>query len=118
MVLHHVGILQKGGCLASAKGSEPTWRIAESKREVEHSVKKIMQDILGWCTVRQVIRRAPWTCSDWHNLQRSAFLALKALRMAIPRLPAVTDRQYVLGWTLPTLMLMRVEREGAKNGHG
>ena len=96
MVLHHLGLLQTGGPLAFEQGSEGSWRLASSKQEVESSVKKLMKLILGWCTVRQVIRRAPQTCTEWRKLQRSAFMAVKKLKMPIPRLPARSEHQYVL----------------------
>ena len=114
MVLRHLGLLQKGGSLAFDKGSEGSWRLASSKQEVESSVKKLMKLILGWCTVRKVIRQAPQTCTEWCKLQRSAFMAVKRLKMPIPRLPVRTKHKYVLGWTLRTLMLMLMEKRGLK----
>ena len=114
MVLHHLGLLQTGGPLAFEQGSEGSWRLASSKREVESSVKKLMKLILGWCTVRKVIRRAPQTCTEWRTLHRSAFMAVKKLKMPIPRLPASTEHQYVRAWTRRTLMLMFMEKQGLK----
>ena len=114
MVLHHLGLLQKGGSLAFEQGSEGSWRLASSKQEVESSVKKLMKLILGWCTVRKVIRRAPKTCTEWCKLQRSAFMALKKLKVPIPRLDVSKGHQYVLAWTLRTLMLMLMEKQGVK----
>ena len=64
IVLHHLGLLQKGGSLAFDKGSEGSWRLASSKQEVESSVQKLMKLIFGWCTVRKVIRQAPQTCTE------------------------------------------------------
>ena len=113
MVLHHLGLLQTGGPLAFEQGSEGSWRLASSKRLVESS-EKLMKLILGWCTVRTVIRRAPQTCTAWRALHHSAFMAVKKLKMPIPRLPASTEHQYVLARTLRTLMLMFMEKQGLK----
>ena len=77
-------------------------------------MKKLTTLILGWCTVRKVIRRAPQTCTEWLKLQRSAFMAVKRLNMPIPRLPVRTKHKYVLGWTLRTMMLMLMEKQGLK----
>jgi hypothetical protein len=49
-------------------------------------------------------------------MQHSAFLALRALQAPIPRLPRAKDNKasYVLSWTIRTLMLTLMDKEGVR----
>ena len=114
MVLHHLGVLEKGVSISFEHGCAPTWRLAQSVAEVASSVTKLEKMIWGWRAVRGEIHRAPHTCSEWCQFQRSAFSKLKTLKIAIPRLATGKESSYVRSWTFRTLMLMLMEHEGRK----
>ena len=107
---------RKGYCICFEHGSSPTWRLADSSGEVNASVRKLMKLILAWCAVRRQIPKAPRSCTEWHQMQYFAFLALRALQAPIPRLPRAKDSKasYVLSWTLRTLMLTLMDKEGVR----
>ncbi len=78
---------------------------------VEVCKLELKQLIVGWSAVRGVIKKAPWTCLQWSNLQRSAFRALKGLKFKVPRLLVHDGDDYVRLWTCRTLMLTMMAAE-------
>ena len=116
MVLHHLGILVEGPCRSVQCSDSMTQDIVSalklSRDEVEASIQKLMKVIWGWMRVCKVVR-APRTCTEWSEIQRSMLQALHEMKIDVPRLPR-TDDSYVRAWTFRTLLFMRARQQGIK----
>ena len=108
VVLHHLGLL-----IREASREDGAWVPARSKDDVETSTQRLMKVIWAWTVIRNEIRKAPRSCLEWVNLQQYAFKELRKLKMDIPRLPVRGD-DYVRMWTVRTLMLMLMSKEGVQ----
>jgi hypothetical protein len=61
--------------------------------------ERLRKLIIGWSAIRDVVPRAPRTCSEWADIQIAARDALCKLDFAVPRLPAARQ-SYFRTWTV------------------
>jgi hypothetical protein len=72
------------------------YRVRRQRLVAEEKLRKL---ITGWSAVRDVVPRAPRTCSEWADAQIAAREALCKLEFAVPRLPTAR-KSYFRTWTV------------------